>query len=98
MRIWKKLGACGDLQAPAQKAFGRVAKEFGKIGEDIFITSIRDGNHGSGSFHYIGMAFDIRYPKATTKAFEVRIRQAAGPNCDVIFHNTHIHVEYDPKG
>ena len=61
MTTWYKAGVCGDLQGPAQKCKGRIERVYGSIGEDLYITAIRDGNHSPGTFHEIGMAFDIRY-------------------------------------
>jgi hypothetical protein len=97
MTIWKKEGVQGDLQGVAQKCLGRIANEYEKIGEDFFVTAIRDGNHSNGSFHPIGQAFDFQYAKMWSKAMEARVTQAAGPGFDIVFHKTHVHCEYDPK-
>jgi len=94
MAVLIKRGVYGDLVLPAQKAFGRVASVYSSYGQDIVITSIRDGNHGNKSIHPIGHAFDIRYGDDIP---ENKIIEATGPDCDVIFHKTHIHIEYDPK-
>lgn len=94
MAVLIKRGVCGDLVLQAQKAFGRVAEVYSSYRQDIVITSIRDGNHGDNSIHPIGHAFDIRYGDDIP---ENKIIQAAGPECDVVFHKTHIHIEWDPK-
>lgn len=95
MTIWIKKGVCGQLQPICQKGFGRVVREIEAIGEDTFVTSIQEGNHMAGSFHDIGMAFDIDYPKNFNKAMEQRLIEAAGPGFQFIWHTTHIHCEYD---
>lgn len=94
MTVYFKQGVQGDLSPKTQKVFGRVAKVYERYGEPMFVTSIRDGNHSAGSFHYIGDAFDIKYADIIP---EQEIRLAAGSDCDVIFHKTHIHIERDLK-
>lgn len=93
MTVWLKQGVIGDLQSVARKGLGCVARLYKSRGEDLYITSLRDGNHRDGSFHYDGLAFDIRYGKATIQ----EIRETLGPGWDIVFETTHIHCEYDPK-
>jgi len=89
MTIWYKQGVCGDLQIVAQKGLGRIDNAYKK---DLFVTSLRDGNHMPGSLHYIGLAFDIR------PTMEKRdIKRILGPKWDVVDEGNHIHCEYDPK-
>ena len=98
MTVWIKQGVCGDLSIPARKALGKVAAHWGEY-EDILVTSIRDGNHMPGSLHYDGHAFDVRWPVH----YEDRdvlldaLRDALGPDFDVVGEADHIHIEYDPK-
>lgn len=91
--VWIQQGVIGDLKPSMQKVHGRIAQLYISNGEDMFVTSRRDGNHGFGSFHYIGLAEDFRKGKRKAK----EIREAAGPNCDVVVYGSHYHVEYDPK-
>jgi len=93
MTVWIKQGVLGDLQSVAQKGLGRVAKVYEAHSEDLFITSLREGNHSPGSFHYIGLAFDIRPGKSSLSM----IRAALGHDWDVVDEVNHIHCEYDPK-
>ncbi len=98
MTVWFKQGVQGDLNNKAQKALGKVAKVYRKHKEDLFVTSIREGNHGKGSLHYIGDAFDIRKPKKVWIINEIAlIKEALGVHFDVVEEATHIHIEYDPK-
>lgn len=90
MTTWIKQGVIGDLQQIARKGLGRVAKVNSK---DLFITSIRDGNHSDGSLHYDGLAFDFR----PGKAHMLVIKKALGKGWDVVDEGNHIHCEYDPK-
>jgi len=94
MTVWYKSGVSGDLNPPAQKGLGKVASLYASRGKDLFITCVRDGNHMNGSFHYIGLAFDVR--KAASIPVGV-IKETLGPDFDVIEHSTHVHIEYDPK-
>ena len=95
MTIWVKKGVQGDLAPVAQKGFGRVCRAIEDRGKDVFVTSIRDGNHMPGSFHDIGLAFDIDYPKGWNTGLKIAIEEAAGKGWQFIYHKTHIHAEYD---
>ena len=94
MTVWYKQGVVGDLQPVARKGLGRVARLFETGGDDLFITSIRDGNHMAGSLHYDGLAFDIRdNPKYPL----LEVRQTLGSGWDLVPESDHLHCEYDPK-
>lgn len=98
MSIWLKIDVAGELQPVMAKARGRVAQLYQDAGDDLFITSKRDGIHGLGSLHYEGLAFDFRYPIKADKGVAIaRIRAELGSDFDVIAEGDHIHVEYDPK-
>jgi hypothetical protein len=94
MTEWIKAGVCGDLQKKTQKCKGRIIKLYESRGRDFFLTAVRDGNHAPGSFHGIGCAFDFRRDSLIS---DNEIKEAAGKGFDVVFHGTHVHVEYDPK-
>ena len=97
MTVWKKLDVQGDLQPIAAKARGKVAKIYKEYGEDLYITSHREGRHGIISLHPDGWAFDFRYPSEEIKNLKNLIRESLGINFDVVFEGLHIHIEYDPK-
>ena len=62
------------------------------------ITSVRDGVHMPGSFHYSGLAFDIRiFDLRGVLAHVVadRLREALGSLFTVVLEQDHIHVEFD---
>jgi len=94
MKTWYKEGVLGDLNPGARRAKRAVTKVYYKSEQDLFITAKRDGNHGAGSCHPEGDAFDFKYGVGIS---EKEIREAVGSNCDVVFHDSHIHIEYDPK-
>ena len=94
MTVWIKQGVCGCLKPQARKGLGRVARLFETGDEDLFITSFREGNHGAGSLHYAGLAFDM---KDNVKFKLIEIEDSLGPNWDVVPEIDHIHCEYDPK-
>ena len=96
MSIWLKIDVCGDLQPVVAKARGRVAKLYEDNGEDLYITSKRDGIHSLGSLHYEGLAFDFRYPKKEIEGLISKIRSAIGPGFDIVAEGSHLHVEFDP--
>jgi hypothetical protein len=93
MTVWIKQGVCGDLTNECTKALGRIADCKSYRGEDTFITAKRDGNHMAGSLHYRGDAFDIRKGKMSKSD----IINCVGPGFDIVEHETHFHIEYDPK-
>ena len=94
MTVWYKQGVLGDLQTVARKGLGRVFELFNEVNEDLYVTSIREGNHIAGSLHYDGLAFDIRY---SDKVFITDVKQILGKYWDVVDEGNHIHCEYDPK-
>lgn len=97
MSIWLKIDVCGDLQPVVAKARGKIAALYEAAGEDLYITSKRDGLHSLGSLHYEGLAFDFRYPKKNPNGIIEKIKAEVGASFDVVAESNHIHVEYDPK-
>ena len=94
MTVWYKQGVLGNLQQVTRKGLGRVAILYETGGAELFITSLRDGNHAAGSLHYDGLAFDMRdNPKYQIQ----EIRKTLGPGWDIVSEKDHIHCEYDPK-
>lgn len=90
-----------------QLALAAVLAEqvYGAIGADCTITSINDGQHKSDSFHYRGLAMDLRIKDVRFEQREsviTRLADALGPEWDVLWEgkgteNEHAHLEYDPK-
>lgn len=97
MTIWIKQGVMGYLGPQTQKGFGRTARLYKTKGEDLFCTSLEEGNHMAGSLHYIGQAFDIRQGQAYLFTKD-EIKKVVGPDFDVVKYSWGFHVEYDPKG
>ena len=95
MTVWIKQGCIGQLTPRCQKAQGKIHDHYYKnYGIDLYVTSKRDGNHISGSLHYIGDAFDIARDKQHDP---VRIKSLLGEDFDVVPYEGHIHIEYDKK-
>lgn len=87
-----------------QKEMRPVLKTADKLwkdhGEELVITSARDGVHSAGSLHYYGLAVDLRthyFSLADQHKIMQDLQNALGHDYDVIFHKSHIHVEYDPS-
>lgn len=71
-----------------------------KYGQEVVVTSARDGIHSVGSLHYYGFAVDLRtyyFADHIKPQVAQELRKALGPKYQVILEKTHIHVEYDPK-
>lgn len=72
-------------------------------GKEITITAILDGTHKKGSKHYEAHAFDIRtthkryYTTEQITDLSDLLKIALDNNYDIVIHNTHIHIEFDPK-
>jgi len=64
---------------------------------DLFITSANDAAHMENSKHFSGNAIDIR-SRNIPNCIEmcVEIREALGPDFDVVIESDHVHIEYDP--
>jgi len=71
-----------------------------KLKRKTWITSGTEGKHSPSSFHYIGLACDLRIkniPKDKVQAVFNEFKALLGDIYDVVLHKTHIHVEYDPR-
>ena len=70
------------------------------VGVDLVVTSCMDGKHGPNSFHYQGLAVDLRtrdfQPGAEVDAANV-LRERLGRHYDVVLEKDHLHVEHDHK-
>ena len=86
------------LQPQMRKVLREAEKVWAAHGEELVITSARDGMHSAGSLHYYGFAVDLRtrYFDDENKAQVAEELEAIlGHPYDVVVHTSHIHVEYD---
>lgn len=73
-----------------------------KYGIPCVITEITGGEHSPKSKHYIGHAVDFRtrmintWPEARKSQLKQDMRNVFNSDFDVIFEDTHLHIEYDP--
>ncbi len=70
------------------------------LNEDLVITSGDDGKHSRNSWHYHGLAIDIRtrnLKAMTPEGMANAIREVLPEGYEVMVESTHIHLEYDPK-
>ena len=75
----------------------QIYREFG---QDLVITSARDGVHKPDSKHYVGEALDLRtFTLSVLQRQEAltRIEADLGDDFDVVLEKNHLHVELDPK-
>ena len=70
------------------------------LGGDLVLTSAREGDHRSGSRHFVGLALDFRtrdlLPRERSR-FASELRAALGDQYDVLLEGDHLHVEFDPR-
>ncbi len=68
-----------------------------QYGRELAVTSGKDRTHSASSLHYYGYAVDLRsrfwLRKKKQAVFEL-LKQRLGLDYKVIWHRTHIHVEY----
>lgn len=78
------------------KAADQIWKQ---LGQELVITAGLDGEHSAGSLHYYGRAVDLRsrnFDEVEKQEAVDELRGSLGEDYDVIWHTSHIHVEYDP--
>lgn len=92
-----------DLKAITFRAIFAVAKVFENANRTLTITSTTEGQHMTNSYHYKGLAFDIRtwrIPKTFLPRLRERMLKALheiDENFQVFIEETHIHVELDRR-
>ena len=88
-----------------------VDRIFEKHGlDDCLINSANDSHHSNASLHYAGAAIDFdthdgppdnrlcKFPWDVDMDVVVRDIKASLPvGFDVVYHNTHLHIEWQPK-
>lgn len=74
--------------------------------DELIVTSLNDGSHRQGSYHYTGDAVDIRTKNLPSSAAKRNARDLLagrlGKDFDVILEdlggsNEHVHLEWDQK-
>jgi len=85
------------VMRPVLLAAERIYKELGQP-EGVTITEACGGLHSAGSFHYYGGALDLRthYFTEEKKRDAFKRLEHALPGYDVIWHETHLHIELGP--
>ena len=71
--------------------------------QHMTVTSVADGKHTEKSFHYKGLAFDVRLPEQDTREASTNVlavqmlRICLGRQFDIVLETDHIHIEFDPE-
>lgn len=81
-----------------------AARVFGRAGLPVIVTSLNDGRHRNGSFHYSGRAADLRSKHVARDQkgpMLEALRAELGERFDVLLEdvggaNEHFHLEFDP--
>lgn len=89
------------VEMPIYAAIGAVVVIFGGLGLPVVITSARDGKHAPRSFHYNGLAIDVRTHAFTEDQKDLILEALAvsiGSLYDVVMEdrngpNEHLHIE-----
>jgi hypothetical protein len=89
------------LTVPALFAMIVAKGVYNSVGASCEISCGSNGVHSAASLHYTGNAFDCRtkhLPRGTSiNDLAKVIREALGPDFDVVVEPTHIHIEFQPK-
>lgn len=81
----------------------KCAEIFERYNQVLTVTSTNDGEHSACSYHYVGLAFDIRTQrlsdvmKAKLFAAIAAALHRHNPAFDVVLEPSHIHVELDSR-
>ena len=92
MRVGVRLELHPTMQ-PVLKYAERAFLTFGK--REAIVTSARDREHGPGSWHYFGLAIDLRtkdLDDAQVQAIVQYLRRKL-PLHEVHYEGSHIHIE-----
>jgi len=94
--VWSPLAG---LHIEMRRALIAAETVFKAHGVELVVTSGLDGEHSAGSYHYYGLAVDLRTRQIPTVA-EVQqiaqeLRAALGSPYDVVVEGDHLHLEYD---
>ena len=92
--VWIQQGVYLDLRPEMIDGLQKIKTLFLKKGKDLYITSGTEGDHQMNSFHYSGMAIDIRKATGITKGM---IQSALGNQFDIVVYSWGFHIEWDPK-
>lgn len=79
-----------------------AATVFASHGYLFTLTSVTDGKEwrSAESLHPFGYAFDCRIwdvPKKKLEPLCAALKNALGPEFDVVLEKDHIHIEFDPR-
>lgn len=89
------------VQAPVWYAIGVAEVVWRDLNTQLVVTALTDGVHKEGSFHYKGLAADLRTRDLSQTARMVALSRLKAlldqQGYDVILEADHIHVEFDPK-
>jgi hypothetical protein len=85
------------LKPPIRKKLSQVYAMYKVLGEHMIITCTYDGNHSAGSLHYADLGIDLAYPLKMSEEFKDALEIVFGPDYDIVYEQSHIHIEYDPR-
>lgn len=96
----KKGVKLGGVKPEIVTAYMLVDAVYASMGLTCTLTSCTEGKHSDNSLHYTGYAGDFRtrnVPKWERSNLADKVQHMLGSDFDVILHNTHLHIEYDPE-
>ncbi len=83
------------LMRPVLREAERIWKEYGHSDNGVTITEALGGEHSATSWHYYGLALDLRTRYFSTEELDKveKEMKRALPEYDIIVHSSHMHVE-----
>jgi hypothetical protein len=91
-----------DLQFAMRDALIAADKIYEENGHELTVTSTGESVHSAGSYHYYGLAFDIRtrdLDDIVKQKIYKKLSEDLEGRFRVILEKTHIHIQFIiPKG
>lgn len=98
--ILKKDVTLIGLQLPMRLVLKVANQIWDRHGQELTITAALEDGHSPTSFHPFGYALDFRtryFTESEKRKVYDLLKYRLPSSYDVVWHSTHIHVEYDPK-
>lgn len=96
--VWYEQGVISEpLYEMMNRGWHEIKKLYHDRKKDLFVLSVREGDHLMYSFHYDGKAIDFKKNGITKKYIQNCLSLVGNNLFQVVEYSWGFHVEYDPK-
>lgn len=78
-----------------------TSRIYNNFGQNLTVTSAKDGKHSINSLHYSGQALDFRTYDVEKNKMQLIYSELqfslSQKGYDVVLESDHLHIEFDPK-